>query len=419
LNPRKKTLVFFLATIVGLGLLAAVTFVNLRYVAQNPGGSDFLPRYVGTREYFMTGHSPYSKETTEKIQTLFYGRVAKPEEDQVLFVYPFYSIFVFAPFALFPDFNIARAIWMTVLEVSIILITIGGISLSRWKLTPIQLGALLLFSVLSYYSIRSLINANASVLVSLFLVGALLAIRSENDGLAGFLLAFSTIKPQVVVLAVMFIMIWAISHRRFLILWSFLGTLALLVAVTSLLIPDWVLQNIRQVLAYPAYTLPGTPGAILYEWLPGIGKQLGWAITIIISAALIWEWRAALFSNFRWFLWTTYFTLTATTLVGIRTATENYIILLPAMILVFAAWEQEWGWSGKFLIGLSYIALLIGVWWLFLSTLQRADQPIQNSIMFFPLPVFLIIGLYWIRWWVIRPERPLFDQLRNPHRLID
>jgi hypothetical protein len=312
----------------------------------------------------------------------------------------------------------ARAVWMTVLEMCIFLIAIGGISLSRWRLSPLQLGAILLFALLSYYSIRALINANASVLVSLCVVGALLAIRAEFDGLAGFLLVLATIKPQVILLLVLFIIIWGNSERRFILFWSFIGNLALMIAVTSLLIPDWTWQNIRQVVAYPSYTLPGTPGMILYEWMPGVGKQIGWAITIMIIATLIWEWRASLQKDFRWFLWTAYLTLTATTMVGIRTATENFIILLPAVILVFAAWDQEWGWTGRVMIGLGYIVLLFGVWWLFLSTLERGAQPIQNSVMFFPLPVFLFIGLYWIRWWVIRPERPLLDQLRNPHKLI-
>ncbi len=33
--------------------------------------------------------------------------------------------------------------------------------------------------------------------------------------------------------------------------------------------------------------------------------------------------------------------------------------------------------------------------------------------MFFPLPVFLLVGLYWVRWWVLRPEQPLLDRLRR------
>ncbi len=396
-----------------------ITWVNYRYSQDSPGGSDFLPKWVATRAFLMKGQSPYSEATTSEIQQQFYGRPARADEDQALFIYPFYSIFVYGPFAIISDYNLARAIWMTVLEVSIILIVLAGISLSRWKPTPFQLGALLIFALLSYYGIRALINANTSVLIGLFVVIAFLAIRSGNDGWAGLLLALATIKPHVVVLLILFILIWSISQRRYVIFWSFLGNLALLIATTSLLIPDWTWQNLRQIVAYPGYTLPSTPGEIFYSWMPGVGNQLGWAVTIVVVATLIWEWRNALGKDFRWFLWTAYLTLTATTMVGIRTATENYIILLPAVILVFAAWDQEWGWFGRLTIAISYIVLLVGVWWLFLATLERGEQPIQSSLMFFPLPLFLFIGLYWVRWWVLRPERPFLDQLRNPRRLIN
>jgi hypothetical protein len=401
----------------GIGSLVGLTWINYRYSIQNPGGSDFLIRWVGTREFLMTGQSPYSEETTLKIQEYFYERAARPGEDQVLFIYPFYSIFIFAPFALIPDYPVARAVWMTTLEVGILLLAMVGISLSRWKPAPIGLGFLLVFSILNYYSIRPLINANISVLIGLFIFGAILAIRAEQDSWAGFLLAFATIKPQIVALVILFILIWAISERRYVILWSFLGYLALLFAITSMLIPDWTWQNLRQFVAYPGYADPGTPGEFFINWVPGVGKKLGWALTIVLIATLIWEWRSASDKNFRWFLWTAYLTLAATALIGIPTATENYVVMLPAVILVFAAWDQEWGVFGKVLIVLSYIVLLFGVWWLFLATLKVANQPMQSPIMFFPLPVFLLIGLYWIRWWVLRPERPLLDQWRDLHHI--
>ena len=156
------------------------------------------------------------------------------------------------------------------------------------------------------------------------------------------------------------------------------------------------------------------------EWMPGVGKQLGWALTIFLVGTMIWEWRSALGKDFRWFLWTAYLTLTITPLCGIRTSTENYVVLFPALVLVLAAWDQEWGLFGRVLVAVSFLLLFFGVWWLFLATLERGIQPVQNPIMFFPLPVFLLIGFYWIRWWILRPERPLMDQWRSTsRRMID
>ena len=274
-------------------VLVGLTWVNFRYSLQNSGGSDFLPRWLGTRQFRLTGQSPYSDQTSEQIQQQFYGRAAHPDEDQVLFVYPFYSIFILAPFSLIPDYNIARAVWMTALEIAVLGIALIGVRLSRWKPGPLGLGFLMLFALLYYYDLRALINANASILIALFVFAAFLAVRAGEDAWAGFLLALATIKPQMVVLLLVFIIIWSISNCRNLIIWSLFGNLALMIAISSLLIPDWIWQMLRQVIANPGYPLPNTPRAIFMEWLPGVGEQLGWALLILVATMLIWEWQLA------------------------------------------------------------------------------------------------------------------------------
>ena len=271
---------------------------------------------------------------------------------------------------------------------------------------------LLLFTILWYHGFRPVINGNASVLCALFITAAFWAIREEHDVLAGFLLALASIKPQTVVLLVLFISLWAISQGRWTLFWGFWGSLALMVAATSLFVPDWLFQNFIQIFAYPNYTLPGTPGAIFKLWLPGVGSQMGWVLTIFFGGILLWEWRAGIGKDFRWFYWTACLTLVVTNLVGVRTATENFIALYPALVLVLAVWDMRWGVVGRALIILSYLLLFFGLWWLFLATLQMGDQPTQHPIMFFPLPVFLVLSLYWIRWWSVRTSRPLFDELR-------
>lgn len=409
-------LVFVLLLVLAASALVFLTWANYRYSVQNPGGSDLLPRWVGTRLLLMEGQSPYSEETTQEIQRLFYGRPAHSDEDQVLFVYPLYSIFLFSPFALISDYNLARAVWMTVLEVGVILLVAAGLSLNRWRLSPFMLGLLMLFAALWYYTVRALINANAALLIALVVALAFLAIRQERDGLAGLLLALTTIKPQMVILLILLVLLWSISNRRWILFWSFWGNLALLTAVTSLLIPNWIWQNLVQLVAYPDYTLPTTPGEIFAVWMPGVGMRLGYALTVILVATLVYEWKQALGKEFRWLLWAAGLTLAATQLIGLPTATENYMIMFPALLMVFTAWDEQWRSWGKVLIFLSYFLLFVGVWWLFLATLQRGDQPIQGLIMFFPLPVFLLIGLYWVRWWVLRPEQPLLDRLRRPGR---
>jgi Glycosyltransferase family 87 len=417
LSNSRSVVVIVILIIVITSVLAGLTVANYRFSSQYPGGNDFLSRWVGTRMFLLRGWSPYGEQTSSEIQKMAYGRAARVDEDQMFFVYPLYSVLVVAPVALVDDYALARAIWMTVLEVALVLLCVASINLTRWKLPVWLLALIILFSVLWYHGLRPVINGNLSILVALFVVLAFLALRSEQDAWAGFLLALSTIKPQMVVLLIIFVCIWAISKQRWTVITSFFGSLVILVVASSLFIPDWIIQNIRQVLSYPGYTLPGTPGAILKEFMPGVGNRLGWFITAIVTIILLYEWWAAYGKDFRWFLWTACLTLVITNLIGIRTATENYAILFVVLILIFSYWDERWKPAGRWILLLSMIILFFGLWVLFLKTLQPGPQPIQSSIMFFPLPLFLLIGLYWVRWWATRPPILLIDQIKSSHEV--
>jgi len=390
-----------------------LTYFNHRFTTQNPGGNDFLSRWVGTRLFFTRGWNPYSDRVTQEIQELAYGRPAAPDEDQMLFVYPLYTILVIAPYAFFGEYALARALWMTSLQAMLVALVFMGFSLSRWRPPRWLLVMVLLFALLWYHGLRPVINGNPSVVVAVLITTAFLLIRSEQDAAAGFLLALSTIKPQMVILLILFILLWAGSVKRWTLVWSFLGSLILMIVGASLLIPGWLVQNITQVLSYPQYTLPGTPGAIFAHWLPGIGNQLGWLFTVLSASALIVEWRAALRKDFSWFYWTACLTLTLTNLIGIRTATENYVAMFPSLLLVLAVWDERWNRIGRWLVMTSLIILFVGLWVVFLNTVQTGDQPLQDPVIFFPLPIFLWISLYWVRWWAIHPPRVILDEFRR------
>jgi hypothetical protein len=132
-----------------------------------------------------------------------------------------------------------------------------------------------------------------------------------------------------------------------------------------------------------------------------------------LGVLLVIEWIQVAGKDFRWFYWTACLTLVITNLIGIRTAVPNYIALLPAVLLVIAIWVERWRFLGRFLTAFSILGLTIGLWWLFLSTLQIGDQPVQHPVMFFPLPIFLLIGLYWVRFWATSATRPLLDEIRS------
>lgn len=413
MDPRRTFfLKWLIAILLGLVLFGILTWANYQYASNNPGGNDFLVHWVGTRTLLTEGISPYSDETAIRIQTMAYGRPALPGEHELRVAYPLYSILLFFPFALFKNYVLARALWMTTLELALVLLSVVSMRLADWKPRLLTLAMFLVFTIFWYHALRPLINGNAVVLIALLAAGAMLALRSGGDELAGVLLAFSTIKPQVVLVVVLFFLYWGIRQRRWKFVGWFLGTVVLLSASAALLIPDWIWQNFVEVVRYPGYNPPGTPGTALATWLPGFGQRVGLAITGIVILLLLVEWfLCSRNKEYRHLLWTFCFTLAASQWVGIQTDPGNYIFTMPALVLIFAMVEERWKHSGQWVVLGSMLLLFVGLWVLFLQTVTYVDQPIQNPVMFFPLPAFELLMLYWMRWWAIRPPRVWFDTI--------
>jgi hypothetical protein len=76
------------------------------------------------------------------------------------------------------------------------------------------------------------------------------------------------------------------------------------------------------------------------------------------------------------------------------------MILFPAMVLVLSSLDQRWSDQRVFVVPALLGIVFFGLWILFVTTLDFDYQPMQSSIMFFPLPAILLVGLYWIKWWV-------------------
>lgn len=391
--------------------LIGLTYANHYYAVRNPGGNDFLVHWVGTRALLIDGISPYSDEVAGRIQTIVYGRLAQSGEHQLRVAYPLYSISIFLPFALFPDFALARAVWMTTLELALVGLAIFSIKLADWKPGMGLTIGFILFSLLWYHGLRPLINGNAVILVAFFLTAGLMAIRGRAEELAGVLFAFMTIKPQIALVFLLYMTFWGISNQRWRMLGWLYGTIAVLTAVSTMLIPDWILQNLREVVLYPKYNPPGTPAAIFAEWLPATGRNIGMGLTVILVLVLIIEWFLSRRYEFRGFLWTICLTLTAAQWIGIQTDPGNFIILLPVLALLFSIIHERYKVAGNFFTWFLMALLMGGLWWLFIRTITYDYQPIQNSVMFFPLVGLCLILLFWVRWWVVRPSRLWFDEL--------
>jgi hypothetical protein len=260
---------------------------------------------------------------------------------------------------------------------------------------PLGVG-LFLYVLLWYYSVRPLINGNAAILSGLFIAIALLAIRNHYDLLAGALLALSTIKPQIVILLIPALMFWAAYQKRWRLVIGAVASMALLVIISTLILPDWMFQQLEQVRSYSSYTPIGTPSAIFSLWWPDAGKVIGPIFSVVAILAVLYIWKRSWRQDFQFILPAIFLTLAATNFVGVATATSNNSVLFPGLILAFAFYESRLGRHGRWWTMAVALALLIGLWLLFGFSLSGKGQPL---IMYFPLPVLLIVTFL-----ALRPE---------------
>lgn len=398
MKPTSKTGLTALA-IAGLALLViGLTLANLRLARSSPGGNDFLARWVAARSWVVDGLTPYDQQVSLRGQKMIYGRPAdlSKGEDLAQFAYPLHSMLFFVPMGLLP-FTEARAVWMTLLELGLPVLAILGLNLAHWKLRPWRVGALIAFSIFWYHGVRSIIVGQFAVINAVLMIGSLLAVQRRRDVLAGFLLALSTAKPQMPFLLYPFILIWAAYARRWRLVSSTLIFSLALLLVSLALIPTWPLQWIEQLGPYTEYAASGPPVWIFAGYFPNASGWLNLLLSGVLLVYLLWEWVRSFGKSDDWFQWAAALTIVITNLVALRTATTNYVVMLPGLILVLAAWEDMWGTKGAWAGGAVLVALVIGLWTLFLVTV---NGNLENRLMYFPLPLLTLAGL-----WLIRREK--------------
>jgi hypothetical protein len=333
-------------------------------------------------------------------QMMIYGRPADPSigEDVAHFVYPLPAMLFFAPFGLLP-FPLARAAWMTVLEIGLPLLALISVQLAGWKPSRKMLIVLMIFSIGWYHGFRSVIGGQFAVIEAILMVGGLLAIQKGQDSLAGILFGLSVAKPHMAILLIPFVLLWAIKARRWVLISWMVGAVVVLVGGSLLLIGDWPLLWLRQMNDYSGWTTNPTPVSVIAGVFPAASRNIEIGLTVFLMLYLFWEWVSAIGKEDRWFQWTAALTIVITNIIPLRTATTHFVMLLPALFMIFSAWDERWGKNGRIAIVFSLIVMLIGLWALFLISVEGN---IENDIMYLPIPIISLFGLWWSRWWIVR-----------------
>jgi hypothetical protein len=152
-QPLFGILVFVL---VWVSLAVGIQLVSIN----NTLGADYYIYYTAARMYITDGANPYTDEVAQTVQIDIMGRLAKPDEDQLAFAYPFFMLFLVIPFA-WLDISISQALWMSLNILASITILHKVFDKSRFL-------GLLVFS--TYPVFMGIILGNFSILICFFLL---------------------------------------------------------------------------------------------------------------------------------------------------------------------------------------------------------------------------------------------------------
>ena len=140
---------------------------------------------------------------------------------------------------------------------------------------------------------------------------------------------------------------------------------------------------------------------------------MGWALTGLLLVVLFVEWRDVRRKDFRHLLWTASLTLAVTPLLGIPVIPQDFVLLFFPLIFFLSILAERWSprpgrWG---VAGLVLIGILIGFWLITASLYLAGASAALNNALALIFPVLLVLGLYWMRWWAVRPPRTWSDSL--------
>ncbi|OQY34817.1 MAG: hypothetical protein B6243_05260 [Anaerolineaceae bacterium 4572_5.2] len=401
ISPKYKQ--WLIITLLLLFLMAAESAAMHRYALVAPGTADFFARWYGGKELVLHERNPYDREIELEAQQAMFGRHTRPDEDQVNFAYPLYTIYLFLPLTLVP-YSWAQAIWMVVLQFSLMGGTLILFDLAKWRPRLWLFIVTLFWSIFFYPGARAIMLGQFSILVFLFLTIAVWGLMNGHDRLAGAILPLATIKPQMVFLVIPLLLLWAWRQKRWQFIVAFGASTAVLLLTSLLWVPDWIFRFLGNLSAYSGYVGFGSPlENMTARLLPALDQWLNPLIAALLAGLLLWQWWLALTRKPKDFLWAIIWTLLIGNLIAFRSATANHVTLYLTIFIIFKRLAPVW--QGKAVAALQ-LAGTVFLWVLFLTTIDKSrGSNFEAIFMHGLLPTVLIIA-YLLDWQKLKAITP-------------
>jgi Glycosyltransferase family 87 len=334
--------------------------------------SDLYPRWLGARELLLHGQDPYSPEFTREIQAGYYGRPLDPDGPgnrnyQQGFYYPAYVAFFLAPTIHLPFARVRKGFFWVVLSLTVTTIPLWLRAL-HWPVPLYTLATLIVFAFGSLAFVQGLLLQQITIFVVPVMAVAIALLVSDRPIPAGMLLAFSTIKPQLVCWLLLWLTIWTLAdwRRRYRWALSFFLTMAILCAAPEWYLPHWIPRFYQALREYRLYT---GEMSVLDELIgPPWSRMLEVAAVVVLIGVC---WRERLHAaNTSAFAFVLSLVLAVTILVTPTYGPYNQILLIPALLIMLKNRGTLWQ---KGIVNRSLAVITIGlVCWPWISSIVLA-----------------------------------------------
>ncbi len=381
---RTALLIVFLLVL--WGILSFGIYTTTR---GNAIGSDFFIFYQAGKAAAWENANPYSEEVARSVQMAVLKRPARPDEDQIGFAYPPYALFPILPL-LKLNFDLAQSIWSAFLMTMLI-----AALLLRQPPAPLWLPFLLLAAYPVFFG--TLLGNFVILLTAILILACTVIFLTEKPHpavqiLCGFLLAWSTCKPQAVGIVLAFLICAALSKKLWPLLITFGLSLAGWIGASFWLVPAWPALWLERLTSYVGYTR-SMPNLVFFLrallnqpalTLPGLWVYAGCALLTLAGLGL---WQRGKLAP-----------LTALTLLAAlnylvypRGVSYTQLIFLLPMILWSAGFPRRPAAVGSLL---TWLAMAVLSWvGFFLSQQMKVNNGLPVEIPFGVFILWLMVML--------------------------
>ena len=407
-KKNANILVPILVILVILGLTLLNVELDQKVVLED----QFAIRWNAARYWMKEGWSPYSDETQQEAIKLLETNNSLPNgREQGYFLDPAWVVYLFIPISFVP-YPIAKAIWMMLTQLSIVASFLLAIKLSGIKMNGIEIFFSCLLGVLFYPLVRASLSAS---MLPFFIMLTLLAIQLALGGQgsqAGLLLLIAIWFNPVAIFAIVFLLIYLGSKRDNSLAQMLLIGFAFLMVTTLILFPNWIQEWFASLIRLdPGLDWLDTPWMGIARAFPGAYAQVAIGLHLFSFIMLLVEWYGLGGKNDRGVRWKLMLTLIVSYFFNLYSDGSLLLFVLPAFFLFFKYFSEKWPVSGKIMLWISYIGLIVMSWRLVSDPLD--GFPKEHAVIFLLVPSLIFLGLQYFRWWAIASPKALVESKNN------